>query len=547
MQRAAIYARVSGDDTGKEGRNLAAQLAICSEYADQNGYEIIAEFAEDERGVSGADPQPPQLERVIKLAQAGRFDVLIVREVDRLARNLAKQLNTKATLKDAGVRVEYALQHFEDNPGGRLSENVTAVVAEFEREQIIGRTTRGKLNKVKAGHIITNKRPPYGFIGKEIDGKRTIVPVPDEARIIRQIFHWYVYEGYTMRGIATKLTQVNTPTYYDNRPHLISPNKKRQPCNWATAVIAQILSDPVYVGSWQYHNAGEVVTVAVEPIVTPDLFTAAQNLRAKNKKHAPRNTKYEYLMRGRLKCKCGYSMQCKSRWWDRRDKSKVRLYYRPIHSGSRDLDYVDCDASRYFPAGEIDNAVWYWLKSLMRDPGYLPRLYAQHKSQQDKAIDDLREQLKQKEKQLEQATVGLSRLLSELLNTADGSESKKLLRQQQSDLEVRIAGLKNEASSLKGLINTTRITDDDIAEMTAYFVRVSNALRDDNETFEQRRRVIEMLDVTGVVYELNNEPYIDIYSLVMAEKRVSVSMVSTDQGHNSNNVILLPIQVTADV
>ena len=32
-KRAVLYARVSGDDTGKDGRNLAGQLELCRNYA----------------------------------------------------------------------------------------------------------------------------------------------------------------------------------------------------------------------------------------------------------------------------------------------------------------------------------------------------------------------------------------------------------------------------------------------------------------------------------------------------------------------------------
>jgi site-specific DNA recombinase len=50
--RFVTHARVSGDDRGKEGRNLAGQLEMCREYALQQGWNIIDELAEDDRGAS---------------------------------------------------------------------------------------------------------------------------------------------------------------------------------------------------------------------------------------------------------------------------------------------------------------------------------------------------------------------------------------------------------------------------------------------------------------------------------------------------------------
>jgi len=65
-KRAVPYARVSGDDRGKEGRNLIGQLEICREYALSRGYHIVAELPEDDRGASGASFELPQLSRRLR-------------------------------------------------------------------------------------------------------------------------------------------------------------------------------------------------------------------------------------------------------------------------------------------------------------------------------------------------------------------------------------------------------------------------------------------------------------------------------------------------
>ena len=98
-QRAVLYARVSGDDRGKDGRNLAGQLEMGREYAREHGYTVVAELAEDDRGASGAAIDLPELTRVRDMAQADEFDVLVVREIDRLSRNLAKQLIVEEELR----------------------------------------------------------------------------------------------------------------------------------------------------------------------------------------------------------------------------------------------------------------------------------------------------------------------------------------------------------------------------------------------------------------------------------------------------------------
>jgi site-specific DNA recombinase len=88
-KRAVIYARVSRDDRDTDGRNLAGQLAMGRKYCEANGYSVVDEKPEDERGASGAEIDLPQLLQIREKAQAREFDVLIVREIDRLSRNLA--------------------------------------------------------------------------------------------------------------------------------------------------------------------------------------------------------------------------------------------------------------------------------------------------------------------------------------------------------------------------------------------------------------------------------------------------------------------------
>ena len=44
LERAVLYARVSGDDRSKEGRNLAGQLEMGRDYAAKKNYRIVAEF-----------------------------------------------------------------------------------------------------------------------------------------------------------------------------------------------------------------------------------------------------------------------------------------------------------------------------------------------------------------------------------------------------------------------------------------------------------------------------------------------------------------------
>lgn len=210
VERAVLYARVSKEDRSKDGRNLDGQLEMGQEYVNEKGYRVVAELAEDDRGASGADIDLPQLNRIREMAHAGQFDVLIVRELDRLSRNLAKQLIVEEELNRYGVRIEYVLAEYDDTPEGRLQKHIRATIAEYEREKIKERMNRGKRLKVKSGSVIVAGRPPYGYKLVKDDKMMWLEVIEEQARIIRLIFTWYL-EGASFGEIVRRLEEMQVP------------------------------------------------------------------------------------------------------------------------------------------------------------------------------------------------------------------------------------------------------------------------------------------------------------------------------------------------
>ena len=69
------------------------------EYAQRHGYILVTEIAEDDRGASGASFELEGLKRILEMAEERSFDVLVVREIDRLSRDLIKQLTIESILQ----------------------------------------------------------------------------------------------------------------------------------------------------------------------------------------------------------------------------------------------------------------------------------------------------------------------------------------------------------------------------------------------------------------------------------------------------------------
>ena len=252
-KRAVLYARVSGDDRGNDGRNLAGQIEMCRSYAAARGYEVVAELPEDDKGASGAAFELPQLNRVRDMAARGEFDILIVRELDRLSRSLPKQLIVEEELKRAGVCIDYALAEYPDTPEGNLMKNLRASIAEFERLKIKERMVRGMELKVKAGSTMFQRRPPFGYREVERDGKWTLEIVEAEAVIVCMIFELYVSGGesgqpLSLHALARKLTELNVPTPTDMGDIWPTHHRLRGRANWSKGTLSKTIGYEVYVG-----------------------------------------------------------------------------------------------------------------------------------------------------------------------------------------------------------------------------------------------------------------------------------------------------------
>ena len=156
-----------------------------------------------------------------------------MRELDRLSRNLAKQLIVEEELKRAGVSIEYVLGEYPDNPEGDLMKHVRASIAEYERMKISERNMRGRYLKAKAGSVMCWKRPPFGYRQIEVNGKHCLEIIESEARIVAMIFDLYTITGddngrrNSLNAITTKLSAMGVSTVADSRPGYYKARARR--------------------------------------------------------------------------------------------------------------------------------------------------------------------------------------------------------------------------------------------------------------------------------------------------------------------------------
>jgi DNA invertase Pin-like site-specific DNA recombinase len=140
--RVAIYARVSTDKQDPE-----IQLADLRQYVRCRNFEIVDSYVDivtgniDKRNLKKARTE---YDRLMRDAEAGRFDCVVVWKYDRFARSLIHLILALQKFNRLGVNFISASQEVDTTtPHGKLFFHMIASFAEFERGIISERTKAG--------------------------------------------------------------------------------------------------------------------------------------------------------------------------------------------------------------------------------------------------------------------------------------------------------------------------------------------------------------------------------------------------------------------
>ena len=149
MSRVFAYCRVSTLDQDTQNQVLEIQAA---------GFNVQRQRIIEEK-VSGSVPAQERKGFMRLLDRLEATDVLIVTKLDRLGRNAMDVRATVEQLAGLGVRVHCLALGGVDltSPAGKMTMQVIAAVAEFERDLLIERTQSGLQRARAAGKRLGRK------------------------------------------------------------------------------------------------------------------------------------------------------------------------------------------------------------------------------------------------------------------------------------------------------------------------------------------------------------------------------------------------------
>lgn len=500
-KRAVLYARVSSDDRKNEGRNLNSQLEICREYALNKGWEIVAELAEDERGTSGSGSfydLPAEISRAIEMAHMASFDVLVVRELDRLARNLGKQLALEEQFVNYGISVEYVVVDFEDSPEGVINKQLRGMIAEYEAYKIKQRMERARRREVKRGSIIVHGRPPYGYDLHHDGDKYQLIINELQAKVVKMIYDWYAYgvdgESVTMHWIANELARMG----------IKPPSGKVTTISWPKITVRRILTSETYAGVWHYGKAHRVkkgqnkgkqhvnsrdqwIAVEVPAIVDRETWEIAQKKRAVNKANSSRNKKRDYLLTGRVYCiHCGHKMCAIPP-----AKTRKYHYFRCNAAYSSTYGYsAHCEIRKYFRGDYADEIAWHWVRSFFLNPELLEEGYQNYLAELNRQHAPLQNQLETISCLLSEKEAEYQRLIDLYIS---GEVEKGMLVDRKNNLEKMISSLQNEHRELSARLAHEQLTAAQLQNIQEFICEVGEGLLESDENIKTKRKYFDQL------------------------------------------------------
>lgn len=276
-QTAAIYARYSS--SAQNDASIEQQLTECRRYAEDNNLTIVAAY--EDRAISGRTDKRPGFQKMLRAAERGEFEVLLAYKSNRIARNMQSALTYEKRLNDAGVRIVYCKEAFDDNATGRFMLRMMMNMNQFYSENMSEDIKRGMHDSASKGLIVG--KIPLGYRRSE-DNRYQIDEA--EAALVREIFRRYLRDepladicrDLNARGLKTKLGKPFTRNSF----HHILTNEK-------------------YTGSYTF---GDIrLTDAIPAIIEKGVYQMAQRKlqdeKVVRKRHRGNN---DYLLTGKLFC-----------------------------------------------------------------------------------------------------------------------------------------------------------------------------------------------------------------------------------------------------
>lgn len=306
----AAYCRVSTDKEDQLN-SLETQKQFFTEYTQRTGDTLVRLYADE--GISGTKiKNRKEFLRMMADAEHHLFDMVVVKDISRFARNTVDLLQNIRRLKALGIETQFLTANMTSMGNSEFVLTIFGALAQEESANTSKRIKFGKKMNAEKGRV---PNIVYGY-DKTIGDYFNLSINQEEAAVVRQIYHWYTQEGYGASKIADMLNDQGMRT--------------KRGCQWSQNATCRILSNELYTGkiingkqevtdflTGQRTDRDETQWLVVDRpdlrIVEPEAFELAQQIMAERGrafKVDKERQSNKYLFSTLIKCKeCGWSFR----------------------------------------------------------------------------------------------------------------------------------------------------------------------------------------------------------------------------------------------
>lgn len=242
MKRVAVYLRQSQDRDGT-GYGIDRQREDVERLANSRGWQIAAEFVDNDVSALSRKPRP-QFTEMMARVDAGEFDVICARHMDRLLRRLAELEQVLERCKKTSTAIVTAADGVDTSTdGGRLVARILSSVAQGEVERKGARQRSAAIQAAKQGRWVGGRRA----FGYEADG---VTIREDEAALIKQGYA-DVMAGESLGEIARRWEAAGTVT--------------SQGTTWHRTAVKDVLTNPRHAGLRRYRQQDDRPAIRQNP------------------------------------------------------------------------------------------------------------------------------------------------------------------------------------------------------------------------------------------------------------------------------------------
>lgn len=378
----AAYCRVSTDKEDQLN-SLEVQKQFFTEYTQRTGDVLVRLYADE--GISGTKiKNRKEFLRMMKDAEQGLFDMVVVKDISRFARNTVDLLQNIRKLKSLGIETQFLTANMTSMGNSEFVLTIFGALAQEESANTSKRVKFGKKMNAEKGRV---PNIVYGY-DKTIGDYFNLTINETEAGIIRQIYQWYTQEGYGASKIAIMLNERGLKT--------------KRNCQWSQNAVCRILTNELYTG--KIINGKEEVAdfltgrrtekdetqwmVVDRPelqIIPPETFEQAQQImeaRGKAFKLNKERQSNKYLFSTLIKCKeCGWSFR-------RTVRTYKNTYVRWVCSGHNGKGANSCPNAVTVDEDELIDVLQEYFTQLLQSKKQVIRHVVQEFQRVYKAKDD---------------------------------------------------------------------------------------------------------------------------------------------------------------